>query len=250
MGTKNATYPDASDAVVKTQADIDKNKTNESFWTELMNADNRLYTTWNYEDPSYYGNRYVEFRIIQVGEHDNDGSNVTFMATHALPALKQANYTASPVGWTESTLYQTMNALDGYVMTGLSNLKDAVLSVTKKSVKTASGSSSLTTSEDRFWILSYSELTGTTKKSYGYYNEGTQYEYFKGKAELPENNPHDDLKIARSRSKSSEFHSWWLRTVLSNPIIEGMVYVSDEGAFSGARGISLYYEGVVPCFAM
>ncbi len=60
------------------------------YTTYMQDDDVHLYTKWNAatgeaESAVTTGkNAYVEFRIIQVGAHDGDGSGLTFMAVHAL----------------------------------------------------------------------------------------------------------------------------------------------------------------------
>ena len=70
----------------------------------------RLYTKWygDTKDPSgeaQDANKWVEMRVIQVGEHDGDGSAVTFMPTHSLPTAKSINgAVTNEGGWENSVM--------------------------------------------------------------------------------------------------------------------------------------------------
>ena len=97
-----------SEADVK--ADIKKleagDTTTTTTWAVYMNSDSgtgdidtiHLYTKWNGVDATTDVDKWVEFRIVQVGEHDSDGSNVTFMAVHSLPTAQAMNSTDTNAG--------------------------------------------------------------------------------------------------------------------------------------------------------
>ena len=185
--TANAADPLAGDTI-KTQTEIAANKTTESFWTPLYESDAHLYTYWNgtEADPVIFANRFVEFRIIQVGEHDGDGSAVTFMATHSLPTAQIVNSEFTNAGsWESSEMRNKVFAGSGYVQTGISGLKDAAKAIKKV---TTSGSCNewveSSTTTDSFWILSNTEIfgnktdDGNTLVPTWFYEEGTQYKWF------------------------------------------------------------------------
>lgn len=150
-----------------------------------------------------YANQYVEFRIIQVGEHDGDGSAVTFMATHSLPKAQQMRQIkTNEEGWEKSYMRNTVFDEGDYVQTGLSGLKDAAKTINKVATTGSYDAANYkwegdtTTTEDQFWLLSYSELAGknTTPISSWYYfkNEGTQYDWCI--ANLSPTNPNKAIK--------------------------------------------------------
>ena len=196
----------------------------------------RLYTKWNLNDTSADANKWVEFRIIQVGEHLNDstdatsgdGSAVTFMATHALPAAQQMNTAKTNTGgWEASTLRTTMNAQNSYVMTGLSDLAPSVKAVTKKSTggeyynEYIDDRSKLTDTytTDTFWTVSYSELCGentvviTDTENWGLYrNEGSQYSWFTNKITNVKgsNSAIENLSYTRDNTRLNVY--WWSRS--------------------------------------
>ncbi len=152
-----------------------------------------LYTKWNGDTTDGSGNTqtsngYVEFRIVQVGEHDYDGSAVTFMATHSLPTAKAMNSTSTKQdGWTGSELYKEFTLVNGYVRAGLSSIYDSALAVDKKTFKGNGGSWTATTVSDKIWLMSCSEVTGTVRDNFG--DEGGQYTWFSGKVAYGQDNP-------------------------------------------------------------
>ncbi len=128
------------------------------YTTYMQDDDVHLYTKWNAatgeaESAVTTGkNAYVEFRIIQVGAHDGDGSGLTFMAVHALPAAKKMNASITNAGgWASSAMRTTVFGSDGYVQTGLKDLESAAMTVTKKATSDSSGSwDENGTTEDKF----------------------------------------------------------------------------------------------------
>ena len=152
----------------------------------------RLYTKWNGDDAGDGANRWVEFRVIQVGEHDGDGSAVTFMATHSLPTAKHMNYPESNAGSWESSQMRR-DTMTNYVKAGLSGLcKDDESTGAKTITKvTTSGGwdgygswTEGSTTRDQFWLLSHTEVFGTdgNRLVRTYFKaEGTQYAWFANK---------------------------------------------------------------------
>ncbi len=213
---------------------------------------NHLYTNWKGSDGSG-DNAYVEFRIIQVGPHDNDGSAITFMATHSLPTAKQMNSTdTNKNGWIGSQMYQ--QTMGSYVANNLSQLKP--LAVEKKST---TGNSTdgweATSSTDDFWLLSYSELTGTSQTYFNY--EGSQYDWFDGKVTNPTGANTAIAGIDKTRSGSSPagyiYPSWFERSPrvdATDTRTFNIVYTdSKPGNYGYYREANRYY-GVVPAFSL
>lgn len=242
--------------LTKTTAGKTKEQVTEEY-TNYMNGKNaagtasqevRLYTKWNGTDVTddTSKNKYVEFRIIQVGEHDSDGSAITFMATHALPTAAQMNSSATNKnGWTASSMYKTLNQSGGYVMAGLSDLVNSgsVKAVTKKSPTGSYGSWTTTsTSTDTFWLLAYSEVVAGGDTNYA--DEGTRYTWFANGGDYKSNLY---LTRAASRPTDNAYNDWYLRSP----------YLSFTNAFGFIRATSgiMYTAGptiqrsVVPCFA-
>ena len=182
-----ASNPESS--VYKSQATIDsdiaaiRSNPNGSKATEyknLMNNDKyHLYTKWNGSDGGSGKNRWVEFRIIQVGAHDSDGSAVTFMATHCLPTAYIMTNDAKKNNWTKTEVHKALNDANGYAMNGLSDLKSSVKKVQKKYIS-ETRATEIKSDYETFWSISYSELMGkgSWQTSGG---EGSQYDWFKDK---------------------------------------------------------------------
>ncbi len=254
----NATYSGKDTTqVIKGQEEIDTNQDDTTFWNSLYNngtdTESHLYTIWQEDAVLTFANRFVESRIIQVGAHDGDGSAVTFMATHSLPTAQKMNSTNTNAGgWTGSGMYQTMNADGGYVMTGLSDLASAVTPVTKVSTAGSYGSWTTTTSQDSFWLLSYSELVGENKGDDDYKNEGSQYDWCKTNVTNPTGANPAIAGMDKTRAGSSPAGAgnliWWERSPY--------VYYSGNFGYVSTSGNPYgdYYAyiagGVVPAFSM
>ena len=296
LATADATDPEDSSVFIKGQAQIDEDmkvlhgtatqtsggKDKAAVTTEYMNYMNglnsdgtqkqevRLYTKWNGDTKDNSGteqaaNQYVEFRIIQVGEHDGDGSAVTFMATHSLPSAQQMNpkteanpYGTNAGGWEASYMRTTVFGENGYVQTGLSGLKDAALTLNKKATSGSYDSDkgtwvegSTNTTADKFWLLSYSELAGEDKVSY-FKNEGSQYDWCKDNVTNPTNsNPAIagiDVTRAGSYPAGHDYSPYWLRSpyVIRSDYF-GCVYPGGHPYCYAGAG---YYMGVAPALAL
>ncbi|NMN02209.1 YDG domain-containing protein [Bifidobacterium panos] len=220
----------------------------------------RLYTKWNGEDAGSGANQWVEFRIIQVGAHDDDGSAVTFMATHSLPTAKQMNDSATNSGgWASSAMRTSVFAEGGYVQAGLSGLKDVAKTINKVATSGSHGSwVEGSTTQDKFWLMSYSELVGENTApitSYGWYkNEGSQYDWCRTNAVanfMTSNVAFAGIDKTRDGSSYSVGYSdvgWWLRSpsgIFSYSF--GCVYTDGCPSYYSSASDGL---GVVPCFAL
>ena len=206
MAANGAANPDASSSIIKTQTQIDASKTNQTFWNTLMNNNSRLYTIWQYDEVTNYTNRYAEFRIIQVGQHDSDGSTVTFMSSHELPTFKKvlSNKTIDG-GWGSTYLKGQMTS---YVEKGLSSISPkAVNKVSAYGTGSNINNWGTTTYSEKFWLISMSELSGTSStdgsSSSGTViktkSEGSQYSFFKGGGGI--------LQFLKTRS-GTDAHMW------------------------------------------
>ena len=245
-------------------------------YESYTNNDNvHLYTKWNgsTKDASSVNqpkNGYVEFRVIQVGEHDGDGSSVTFMASHALPdGYKISNSAGSYVGsWQNSTLRQKLQA--GSNGTIYNNLNTAftsqILSVDKKT-HDGYGKTSVSTSKESLWIPSYGEITGTTSSATWcpkYSTEGSQYSWFSKKGVKPKTDNECLVLSTRAgnhcteglsslsggstdRTDRGKGYYWYLRTPVINDEYAGLS-VSGSG-YPDCNGNNARCDmGVVLCF--
>ncbi len=254
LGGSRDADPGVSGSVTKNQSEIDANLRDESFWQTQMDADCRLYTIWNYDRVTNFTNRFVEFRVIQVGEHDNDGSVATFMCTHSLPSADQMkpDNAGNSGGWIESTMYQKMNSEDGYIMRGLSGLATSVRAVEKKSTtgNFTDGWTS-TSSTDTFWLLSRSEISETfTTTDFRY--EGSAYPWIVANGKRSSDGQTiamDALDKNRNGDDTSDdLYDWWTRSPrIADDYEWGMVYTffnPDISLYNGAMADN----GIVPCF--
>ena len=225
----------------------------------------RLYTKWNGSDAGDGANRWVEFRVIQVGEHDGDGSAVTFMATHSLPTAKQMNPSDSSGGSWANSLMRT-DTMTNYVKAGLSGLckdDESTGAKTINKVTTSGGYGSWTegsTTRDQFWLLSHTEVFGTDGNTLipgSFREEGTQYAWFANKGvnaksgEDTSNSAVEKMNLTRAGGLPAGAHDyyayWWLRSPYVDRS-EFFGYVSAKGYPGNYYDSSSY--GVVPAFSM
>ena len=225
-------------------------------WNGYYDNDVKLYATWSGSDATNNLDKLVEFRILQVGEHDGDESVVTFMATHSLPTAKAMNSESTNAGgWGSSAMLGEMTS---YVQAGLpSGLASAAKEVSKvaTSGNYTNGWVEGTTVASKFWLPSYSEIFGETSTlitSSGYFKaEGTQYAWCKSNVTNPTGSNSSLININKTRSggntPADAFVSfWWLRSPLvdsSNSF--GIVRYDGSQDFDDARAS----RGVAPCFA-
>ena len=191
---------------------------------------------------------------MQVGEHDNDGSAVTFMVVYSLPTAKAMNTTnTNEGGWGSSAMCGYMSS---YVAAGLSDtFKSAPKTVTKKAYSGSydDGWDASGTTQDKIWLMSYSELTGITQSS-DTLIEGSQYSWFSGKVTNPtgSNSAIKGLCWSRNRSapQSIEFPYMWLRSpsLLSSNYFRDVFSNGNPG--SGTANESYRPFGVCVAFYM
>ena len=229
-------------------------------WNEYYSKDLRLYSTWSGSDATAGTlNALVDFRILQVGEHDSDGSVVTFMATHSLPTAKTANSSATNAGgWASSAL---RTAMTDYVQAGLSSSLVSAMNPVQKVTTSGSRGSWVTgsTTTDTVWLLSNSEVFGTSSDGNTlisgsmkqFYDEGTRYAWFtKNGVNATSGWTSSNAAInsnykTRAGGAAGAYSFWWLRSprVYYNNSF-GMV--NSEGC-PGSSGATYSY-GVAPCF--
>ncbi len=195
-----ANAADPQSGAIYTEADVKREKRSTNFWRNVYNSDQRLYTYWNGDDAIAFGDRFAEFRVIQVGEHMNftytpydtdtgDGSTVTFAATHSLPTAQQMNTGGTNRGgWGSSYMRNTVFGEGGYVQTGLSGLADEVTPVEKSAWQGYHKNWSGGITTDKFWLLSFTEFGADRGSTYSanYFWEGRQYDWFASKIPAPQ----------------------------------------------------------------
>lgn len=153
-------------------------------WESYMYDDNfHLYTKIGEgaEDDDY-----AEFRIVQVGPHDEDGSVLSFVMSHVLPSrLQLHNAMTNSVSWSGTTLYSSLNTSAGAINQLFNDtFKNDIMTLNKKTTA-GNKQSNIVTSENKFWILAACELWGSVPTHGGYFqdktpyqNEGSQYAYY------------------------------------------------------------------------
>ena len=295
----NKDYVSETTNVLKTQFEIEEDvakiragdKATIAEYTEYMYSDKyHLYSNWLGDDVSSTGrhcekNRYIECRILQVGEHDGDGSAITFQTTHMLQTAWHMNstryydlldtYATYDGGWKQSEIradlqYGTAEKRGGLSENFSNGLIDDIKTVTKTSIASA-GSYATTTTQDEMWLLSFSEITGDTNSTYspgsaqheGYVNspEGSQYAYYKNlcsewnfsvKCEaLQKKTRYGNTKPANSTTYYPVNYNgsghWWLRT----PDVRSTVTCSSIDSDGMWRTILKANSniGIIVCFA-
>ena len=144
-----------------------------------------LYTRWtgsttDASEEAQDANKYVEFRVVQVGTHDKEGCNITFQATHLLPEAASMNSKETNTGgWGATELHASMQEGGAIYKNFDSAFTDKILTVGKASSK-GDMSTELVYSQDKFWLLSFSEYTGVGVKDFAAF-EGSQYTYWADK---------------------------------------------------------------------
>ena len=206
-------------------------------YTNYMKNDNyHLYAKWNGSNQDNSGantkNSYVEFRIIQVGEHMNrtsgssDGSALTFQAVHTLPASYQMSTTSSVTGgWAGTTLY-------GLLQSGGSiynSFNESFTNDIKQVEKPSYNGSSYSYPQCKFWILSHKEMTGGgDTRGVAPADEGTQYDYYSLKSVNAGNK--NSVLALRTRAgncpQGITNYTWWQRSL---NISESSYFLSVDG---------------------
>ena len=142
-------------------------------------------TSWTFEDMQGESseNSYIEFRILEVGEHAGDGSAMTFQTVHVLPSAYRMNTTTTTTGsWKGSELRKVLSTKEtGSTLESVYDQMPVgftgdIISVTKQT-SAGAGSSDIIETDDRLWIPSYTEYTG--EGGVYTYTEGSIYAFWK-----------------------------------------------------------------------
>ena len=258
-----------------------------SQYKQYMADDNyHLYTKYN-DTVTKDADKYMEFRIIEVGKHDQgDGTlgneALTFQATHMLPnALNmvegntKVDKTINDFGWDKSMLRTNMNSAS--TIEGTKNIYDYFSSrLTSDVISVVNNTSGgynhneLYASTDKYWLLSFEETAGSVSGSVmeGIYQigEGKQYAYyssFNTKIAMSQGNgtgtntPNYALyRTTRSGStyanNSTElFSMYWLRSpdYKSEHTFADVITNGYVGIESGMNTEGNKFCGICPCFA-
>ena len=124
-------------------------------------------------------NDWLECRIIHTGQHDGDGSGLTFQAVHALPERHQWDTNYSGDGkvnnWKVCTLRSTMN---GSIFNSLPSALQSIILPIKKKYNTTIGKNpnggSSATVTDKLWVASFTEIVNDVKtKASSWWNDNS-----------------------------------------------------------------------------
>ncbi len=230
-----------------------------SAWKTIMDEDKyHLYTLFKDDSALAYDDRYMEFRVVEVGAHLNssgdvssaDGSTVTFMATHSLPEAKaiyadKEDIIANPRGWKGSDMQA--DVMKNYVLGNFEDgFKSMLATVSKKSINgNYSDWGDPTVTSEQAWPMSYIEVEG--KAGTGRAVEGTQYTWWSGKKKA-----YTTLYQTRSgatpKDMTSDSTGAWYRS-LNTETPEGFYYMATSTTYVEW---AYFYDklGVCPALAM
>ncbi len=180
---ENPNYVEAAWNVKKSSAEIDADvakikagniETIAEYEGYMKNDNYHLYTQWKNKNNTGE-DKFVEFRILEVGQHEEtsdqstiirDDTTLTFEATHLTPyavEMEVANPLTNDGGWSRMEIFTTMNDENHYLFVNLNTgFTDKLKEVGKRSY-TGGGKDfayiNTTTTKCKFWPSSPTELT-------------------------------------------------------------------------------------------
>ena len=181
-------------------------------------------------------------------------AGISFEFETLLPGAKMTSSSTNSGGWEASLMRTNLNsttAVDG--MKNLSNIESAIgsniiKSVTKSYIKTYDNAGSVTTCNDKLWLLACSEIwsKGYQENAYGYAiaSEGAQYKYY---ANINATYNSGNSKLYKMYQGSTSSSYWWLRSPTYD-INYTFCSVDSNGTCYGYR--ASYADGVAPGFAI
>ncbi len=225
-------------------------------YKEFMQNDNfHLYTKWSGTTIDGSGqaqseNAYAEFRIIEVGEHDGDGSTLTFQSVYNFPEAQTMKSDGDTTGgWGSSDLRTYINGTN-FAGMFTSAFTDKVVAVPKVSMNGGATDDPTQVTDpvsDKFWLASIVELTGTTED--GYVNEGKQYAYYSDKTYVTGQNPYL-IRLTRAgytcTGASGSESGWWTRSPHNMYQRFNRIIGSSTQTIKNVSAETKF--GVVPCF--
>ena len=137
----------------------------------------------------------------------NTYAGISFEYAECMTTARMNASNTNANGWRACELRGTLN---NTTINSLEN-KEYIKEVNKQYIKTYNNVGSVTTSQDKLWLLSCSEIwnNGYTSGAYGYAitKEGEQYKYYK--------NINANYKVANTnlvKRNNSSANCWWLRS--------------------------------------
>ena len=194
---ENENYVQAAWNVKKSSAEIDADvekikagniATIAEYEGYMKNDNYHLYTQWLNENNTGE-DKFVEFRILQVGQHEEtsdpytitkDGTTLTFEATHLTPyaVTMQTNGHTNKGGWSKMEIFTSMNDKYHYLFLNLNEGFTGKLKEVYKRSYTGDGSDysyvNTTTTKCKFWPITQSELVKDVNPPI----DGNQYAFY------------------------------------------------------------------------
>ena len=201
---------------------------------------------------------FCEFRILEVGAHDDDGSVLTFQTIHALPEKYQMNEEATTTGSWEKTLLRTKMVEGGEVCELFNTGFVDDISATTKLTGKGGGLNELTSTADKLWIPSSAELISDHFSST--IGEGKQFQFYIDHGVRSGNHILLLMTMCNSRSvqktydySDSDFSiAFWLRSPVgpNHSGTETNFCTSRAGQIGTSRPFSPANEflSITPCF--
>ena len=145
-------------------------------------------------------------------------------------------------GWGVCPLRSSLN---NATLNSLEN-KQYVKEISKQYIATMNNANSVTTSQDKLWLLSCSEIwnsgyNGGNTRGYAITKEGEQYKYYKN---INANYNNNNSKLIK---KATGIDAWWIRSPFYNNR-NTVCYVNNTGR--SAYGLGDVTYGITPGFAI
>ena len=182
-------------------------------------------------------------------------AGISFEFETLLPRAKMNSSYTNLGGWGASLMRTNLNsttAVDG--MKNLSNIESVIgsniiKSVTKSYIKTYNNAGSVTTCNDKLWLLACSEIWNNGDNGDGTYggakaSEGDQYKYY---ADINATYTSSNPKLYKMHQGSTSSSGWWLRSPI-DIVSTSFCYVDNNGSCNAFTAITTY--GVAPGFAI
>lgn len=257
----------------ETASDIDINLCNDEYKCHFSTLDNNPQTT------AAEINQYLFLRIIGIN-HDilsDDSSHfagITLQAISCLPNIYQYGYfnaSSDESGWNPTTdfgefwgdnnclLRANMNSDTGEIFGGLaSEFKNNIVSVNKQSQRThkwPNNNLDLVTSQDKLFVLSYSEMCSENTEYWGFNefpwylnnSEGKLYQWYKNEG-ISGSTGNAKIKNITKLNNGYEIQfgfNPWLRTVYHKTDQNFLYINSDDGSIYNDNSYENYYSTVI-----
>lgn len=262
MGKANVSIPEpavvdgvsGTKTVLEVERDIQKLKSGDKStideYTKIMNEDKMHFFTKIGNGNS--ADDFLEMRIVQVGQHDGDGSVLTLQAVHMLPkAYAHLNTDTNEGGWGVSLIRSEMNNNGGKIRALFNSRLFTHVKTLNKLYGQGSGKVDPFASLTNFWIMSRSELTGaglTNEK--GTLMEGSQYAFWKNKGVSLSSYGALAMKTRSGRvpEGASFGDGCWNTRTPSHTWSGSFMNVAADGNPDDSS-LSTRLMGVVPCFS-